>query len=348
MKLVITIDTEEDNWLPFNRHISTRNAREIGRLHDLFVSEGVIPTYLVTWPMANDDYLVDTLADERLKGRCEIGAHCHPWTTPPVNEAHHPPNSMLCNLERELVAEKLHRLHNLLSQRFNAPPRTFRAGRWGFGVHVADVLRSLGYRVDTSVTAYTDWSSQHGPDYSLVGPQAYRFAPPNLYEASPSGTLIELPASVGFLRGEFGRRARVEKFLRTRPWRRLRLIGLLKRLSLHQRATLSPECATTSEMTSLIDAMQMRGYEYANLFFHSPTLVPGLTPFLTTTRDRDNFLHSLRAVLRHAKRRGLTSIPASAVTIAGGAQVAEPEAPAAQPSSASPSPLHRPRSAAGR
>lgn len=348
MKLVVTIDTEEDNWLPFSLHISTRNALEIGRVHDLFVSEGVVPTYLVTWPMANDDHLVDTLAEESAHARCEIGMHCHPWTTPPLIEEKTPHNSMLCNLPRELITEKLHQLHSLLAQRFNVPPRTFRAGRWGYGIHVAEVLRSLDYRVDTSVTAYTDWSAQCGPDYSLIGPKAYRFSPPFIFEPSPSGELIELPASVGFLKGDFNRRARLEKLLRTRPWKSMRLIGALKRLSLHQRVTLSPECASAAEMTTLVDVMQAQGFEYINLFFHSPTLVPGLTPFITTIRDRDEFLKSLRTVLRHMKQLGISSIPASAVTVDSATQAHESFTHhPVQSAKTSPSSLAAPRSAAG-
>lgn len=308
MKLVITIDTEEDNWLPFSPKVTTENAAEIARVHDLFLSEQVLPTYLVTWPMAHNDTLIRTLADENRAGRCEIGMHCHPWTTPPHEETHRAENSMLCNLPPALAAAKMEALHALLVERFGTVPRTFRAGRWGYGPQVAEVLLRLGYRVDTSITAFTDWSAQCGPDYSLVGPQPYRFTPPAIYTATPDGPLVELPATAGFLADDYARSARFERLARRAPLRWFRLLGIFERLSIHNRITLSPECASAREMQALLDAMQALGFGYVNLFFHSPTLVPGLTPYVKTKRDLASFLHSLRSVLRHARSHGITPI----------------------------------------
>lgn len=308
VKLVITIDTEEDNWRPFSTGIGTRNAQEIARVHDLFMTEGVRPTYLITWPMALDDRLVDTLADENLQGHCEVGTHCHPWTTPPLGDVPRPENSMLCNLPRELVATKITALHELITERFGVAPRTFRAGRWGYGPAVSDALARLNYRVDTSITAYTDWSAQFGPDYSLVGPKAFRFSPPHVFRPMEGGQMTELPATVGFLTGDFSRRARFEHMARKPLIRWSRLIGILDALALHRRITLSPECATTRDMIGLIDSMQRRGFEHINLFFHSPSLLPGLTPYVKTRGDRDDFLQSLRTVIRHARRCGITPI----------------------------------------
>lgn len=330
MKLAVTIDTEEDSWRPFSTTTTTRNAREIARVHDLFVTEGIRPSYLVTWPMALDDGLVEVLGPEQHAGRCEVGMHCHPWTTPPYGEDPRPYNSMLCNLPRERVAAKLHALHRLITQRFDVAPRTFRAGRWGYGPAVAEVLLELGYRVDTSVTAFTNWSAEFGPNYSGVGPEPYRFTPPRIYEPAASGAMLELPATAGYLQRGYRWYARIEHLIRRRPLRWLHLLGILDRLSLLNRVTLSPECASARQMIALLDTMQALGFDYANLFFHSPTLLPGLTPFVKTYRERDDFLRTLRTVLRHARSTGITPIFAGEV-IDDFAPVEVPDEPRREP-----------------
>jgi len=49
----------------------------------------------------------------------------------------------------------------------------------------------------------------------------------------------------------------------------------------------------------------------ANLFFHSPTLEPGWTPFVKTEEDRRMFLSKIRKVLQFAKDNGIESISLS-------------------------------------
>ncbi|SCZ55894.1 polysaccharide deacetylase family protein [Thiohalomonas denitrificans] len=310
-QVLITIDTEEDNWRPFAPHPTTRNADAIPALQALFERYGAKPTYLVTYNMGENAALTEFLRDRQDRGLCEVGGHCHPWNTPPRKEAHYLKNSMLLHLPAPLVDAKIRNLHNLLEERLGTAPTTFRSGRWGYGQNVAEALQGLGYRVETSVTAYTDWSDSFGPDYSGMSPQPYRFHEKRIYDVDPAGSMVQIPATTGYLQKNFSRRARFERTIRRGRFNRLRMIGLLDRLSLLNRVVLSPEAATASAMIRLAKRMNSEGYGYLNLFFHSPTLVPNLTPFVRTRDEKYRFMDRIEEFIAFACQSRMKFVTAS-------------------------------------
>jgi hypothetical protein len=216
---------------------------------------------------------------------------------------------MLCNLPDALIREKLSGLHALIGERLGITPRCFRAGRWGFSGSVAATLVSLGYDVDTSVSPLVDWSADAGPDYRAAPATAYRLRPAAPLEPAPAGELVEIPATVGFLRGTPARRMRFREWaLRPVP-RRLRMVGVLERLGIATLRWLSPEGATGSEMIRLARTLVASGARFLNMSFHSPTLVPGLTPFVRTSRDRQRFLGHVEQFLAFARGSGFRFEP---------------------------------------
>ena len=79
MKLIITIDTEEDNWGQFDaQKFTVENIERIPILQDLFDSFGFKPTYLLSYPVATNDRAISILKSILDRDRCEIGNHCHP------------------------------------------------------------------------------------------------------------------------------------------------------------------------------------------------------------------------------------------------------------------------------
>lgn len=55
MELVITIDAEEDQWGPASSGTtSVTNIQQIPSLQKVFDEYGVVPTYLLTYPVAQD------------------------------------------------------------------------------------------------------------------------------------------------------------------------------------------------------------------------------------------------------------------------------------------------------
>ena len=83
MLFVLTVDTEADNQWDHGVPLKTDNVRYWQPFQSVCHRHGVSPTYLVT-----SEISADTLAQTLLKGwaaagEAEIGAHLHPWTTPP-------------------------------------------------------------------------------------------------------------------------------------------------------------------------------------------------------------------------------------------------------------------------
>src|SRR5476651_685621 len=130
VRFFITIDTEEDDWGAYRSSgFSVENIGQIPRLQDLFNRYGAIPTYLVTYPVVTDDAARGMFLNFLAMNRCEIGAHCHPWNTPPFEEEINVRHSMLCNLPYATVQKKIAALQSEIAQSLDVVPKSFRAGR---------------------------------------------------------------------------------------------------------------------------------------------------------------------------------------------------------------------------
>lgn len=313
MKLVVTVDVEEDQWGIIPPHYATvQNVYRLPWLQKLLHEFGIIPTYLLTHPVVSDPRAVAILREIMEGGGCEIGMHCHPWNTPPYEESLNKRNSMLCNLPRALQFEKLQRLHDAIQNSFDMTPIAFRSGRWGFDMEVARNLLRLGYRIDTSITPYTSWAQESGPDFSHVSPQPYTFTQDSSTDRSPVGALAEIPVSIGYLHGEFQACAKLSQRLRNGSFRGLKLGGLLSRLHVLRKVWLSPEMDTPARMMQLVRQMRNQGYEVLNLVFHSSALMAGCGPFIRTERDEQVFLKRLVTLLQFARNEGVVFVPLSA------------------------------------
>lgn len=312
MKLIVTIDTEEDNWDNYSpTNYTLDNVDMIPSLQLLFDDLNVKPTYLITYPVATDKTAISLLKGILEEGRCEIGAHCHPWNTPPFEEEINEKNSMLCNLPTELQYKKLSFLHQAIKKHFNIEPESFRSGRWGYNKDVAKNLYKLGYKIDTSITPYTDWTKYYGPDFLNISPQPYKFSSDNIFFESSNGHLVEIPVTIGFLQQNFTLSNYLMKILRIRPISKLRLIGIMSRLNLLNKVWLSPEVCDSKEMIKLAQIFMRKNYKFINMTFHSSSLKYGLTPFVQTKEEEKRFLERIREFLIFTQDAGIESIKLS-------------------------------------
>jgi len=301
LKFSVTIDVEEDNWNRYSRTENpVHNVKRLLTLQELFDRYGVRPTYLVDYPVVTDPVAVGILKEFLEHDKCEIGMHCHPWNTPPFTEELSDFNSMLSNLPEVLVSKKLTVLHAAIMENLQVKPVSFRAGRWGFSRSVAMALKELGYRIDTSVSPYVDWSDEHGPDYSQFQLLPYRFDPVNIASPRESGVLFEVPTTVGFLQGDFARCQKWTQQLKNAVGRKLRLQGIFARLGLLNKVWLSPELSDAKSMLKLMQRLEARSVPVLNMSFHSTSLMAGLTPFVLTVADEISFLERIEAVLAFA------------------------------------------------
>jgi hypothetical protein len=312
MKLAITIDTEEDNWNCYSRDDNPcSNIEQLLPLQELFDTYNVIPAYLITYPVAQNENARIILKQFLSENRCEIGTHCHPWNNPPFDEELSLQNSMLSNLPYELVFKKISNLHHAITETFGTKPVAFRSGRFAFNSNVAKALTLLGYKIDTSITPFWNWSADYGPDFSNCTPSPYRFFEDAIFTPDPDGTLLELPLSIGFLQNNFKIANFVYKWLRRKPFNYLKVIGMLSHIHLLNVACLLPENYTEKEMIGIAKVFKNKNYPILNMMFHSTSLHAGRSVFTKTKADEERIFRRIKTFLEFAKTEGIDCIKLS-------------------------------------
>lgn len=283
-RLVTLVDAEEGfDWSrPFSRAATdVSSMRSQWRAHLIFERHGVVPTYLVNHPVAENPDGYRPLQELLRDGACEIGAHLHPWVNPPYAEPLTRYHSFAGNLPPELEIEKLAALTQLIGARFATRPVVYRAGRYGIGPHSGEALVRLGYRVDTSVAPYRDFRREGGP--------AFFFHPTEPTWTDASRRLMELPLTSAVI-GPLQRRQRWMPHLFGWRAERAGVPSLLRRLGLIERIKLTPEGIQLEEAMRLVRTLHRRGQRVFVLSYHSPSLAPGAMPYVRTDEDLQRFL----------------------------------------------------------
>ena len=287
--LVVVIHTEEEfDWSkPHDRNATgVTHIRHIDQAQRVFDEFGIVPNYVVDYPIATQPEAFGPLkvyADDR---RALIGAHLHPWVSPPFDEELNARNSYPGNLPRALEQEKLSLLTDKITAAFGTPPRTYLAGRYGFGPHTGEILEDLGYEVDISAAASIDYSADGGPDYS-----EYTSEP---YWIGNSHRLLGLPGSGGYVGLLRAGATPLYRRLTSPTLRRARISGAVARLRLLERIRLSPEDYSEPEMRRLTKTLLADGVRVFVFSFHSPSVMPGGTPYVRTDADLQRFLDKCR------------------------------------------------------
>lgn len=321
--VIVSIDTEEDNWYRRRHDVTVDNVRNLPRLAGFFDRLGVRPTYFTAYPVAVNARAADVMREVCGGGRGELAAHLHPWNTPPLTEALVPRNSMLKNLPAELQLAKLQQLTAALEEAFEFRPTAFRAGRYGLGPETVAALLRCGYRVDSSVAPSLSLERvDDGPTFVGAPLNSYYLGPDHdVRDPDPNGKLLEIPMSYGFSRAPFSFWHRTRRLLEAAPWRWLRLPGLAHRTGLVRRIALSPEQSTAPDMLTLSQRLLEQGVRHLQLFWHSPTLMPGLG-HSATAADVDRLYASVEAYLEGLAR--MTSL--KFVTVSEAAALLAPSA----------------------
>lgn len=300
--LIVTIDTEEEGlWgRDFLRHGNTvANTYHIERFQTLCESFKIRPTYLIDAPVVNDDRSAGIFRAISIQGLCEVGSHIHPWCNPPFEEEINPVNTYFCNLPAPLQRAKLTWLTERIEERIGRRPTSFRAGRYGLDMAGARILGELGYVADSSVIPFTSYAAEHGPDFSNAPTTPYFIGGDDLRVPHESGTLLEIPVSVGYSRVNF-ERSHALREIAARSWlRHIRAVGILDRLDLARRIKFSPEQADARAMARLVDNYLARDAPVMVLMFHSSSLMPGGSPYVPTPSRLEEFYQRLRKIFHH-------------------------------------------------
>jgi hypothetical protein len=284
--LTVVVDTEEEfDWsAPFDAAATaTGNIREQALAQAVFDRHGVVPCYVIDYPVAASDAAREILRSFADSGRSEIGAHLHPWVNPPADAPVDRFHSYPGNLPPALEREKLARLTERIEEGFGQPPKIYKAGRYGIGPATDGILTALGYRIDVSVVPHFDFSADAGPDFTSLP------AGPFVTKAG----VTSLPLSVHFT-GCFARLGpRLYPHLTARRARALRLPAIAARAGLMERLRLSPEGHSLADMIRQTRSALAAGERLFMLTYHSSSLLPGATSYVRGEADRDRFLAAL-------------------------------------------------------
>jgi hypothetical protein len=304
--LTVVVHTEEEfDWgKPHDRHATgVEHMRHIGRAQEVFDQYGIVPNYVVDYPIASQDISIEPLKSFADSGRALIGAHLHPWVSPPYVEEVNARNSYPCNLPRALEAEKLARLTEQIAASFGARPLTYLAGRYGFGANTGAILEELGYQVDISPAVPIDFSADGGPDYSAFTSHPYWFG--------EKRKLLSLPGTGGYAGWLRSGGTALYKKVTSPTMRRARVAALVARLRLLERIRLSPEDYDEPEMRRLTHTLLRDGVRVFVFSFHSPSVMPGGTPYVRSQADLSYFLDKCRRYFDFFLRQldGVTRTP---------------------------------------
>ena len=310
-RFTVFVDTEEEfDWAaPLardNRAVTATAA--IPAAHRRFAARGVALAFMVDHPVASDPRATAAVAEALADGRSTVGTQLHPWVNPPYDEELTGPNSFAGNLSEALEAAKLDALTAAIEQGFGRRPLVYRAGRYGVGPATWRLLARRGYRIDTSLRARYDYGAEGGPDFSRIGNRAF---------LTPEG-LVELPLTT-VLTGRL-RSAGLYRALGRVPRGR----GVAARLGLVQRVALTPEQMPLADAMEAIRVAHGEGERLLSFSFHSPSLVPGHTPYVRDAADLADFWRWWDAVLDLLGRLGVANASIDEILAAVGPAGLEP------------------------
>jgi hypothetical protein len=295
-RFLLTVDTEEEfDWsAPLKRSgHSLDTIPRLRKFQQFCEGYGVVPVYLIDYPIATSSLAAEILREPIAAGRAEVGVQLHPWVSPPHQEDVNPYNSFAGNLQPEVELAKLKHLRDAIVRNFGAAPLIYRAGRYGVGPNTAGLLSEVGIAIDTSVRSGFDYSAEGGPNF--------RDLPLHPWWIDRPGGLMELPLTTvfqGALRG-WG------SAIYPRLWRAPRLRGILARLGLLDRIPLTPEGVAIEEALRGIDIAAAQDIPILVFSFHSPSLSPGFTPYVREDNDLDDFYEWWRQAFTRLAGHGI-------------------------------------------
>jgi len=282
----VTIDTEGDRicpffvrrWGPLTGKFSSV-LEGIPRLRSVWNNFSALPVYLVTDGVLSCPDCIEVLKQEQAAG-AEVGTHLHIGDDFP------------CNVPQE--RRYLEQLTNLYEQALGARPCSYRAGRYGMSDKTLTALAELGYKVDSSVTPYVDWSAQGGPDYSSFSNRPYW-----------AQGVLEVPITV------LGKR----KWWPFGGWSKYRW--------------LRPSVATAEHLKRIVDLACDAGLEVLNMAFHTMELIPRASPYVRTKAEAALYLKRLEKTIAYITSKGYEPTTLSGLHAAWGRQApAEGNVPA--------------------
>ncbi|MFH0780615.1 MAG: hypothetical protein V2B20_01495 [Pseudomonadota bacterium] len=291
LKLLVTIDVEEEGLFTgqySHGKAGVENVLELSLLDPIFQSLNIRPTMLISYQVArhkpHHDYLMKL--NEKWKG--EIGAHLHPWNTPPIQSLPytHPIPSQL--IPEGLLRSKLATLLEALSV-MGVEAQSFRMGRFSLGPKMFSILEQAGILVDSSIVPTR--KEYGGPEYLVAPVDPYFPDPQNL--SSPGNSLVlEVPLTVLPIIPKLD--LALECIVNTFP----EFSATASWFSKHVGSLpAQPMLVGINRLKTAVRLHRYRGGTTVTLYFHSSELMPGACPQHPTKRHVEKFLQRIEKFL---------------------------------------------------
>lgn len=298
--LIITVDTEADNEWQATGAASYENIKWLSSFQSACEAYGAKPTYLVTHDVVAQADCAKTIVDVTQGENAEIGAHMHPWSTPPLEvDAANRGKPYLYEYPLELQEAKLKCLTETIATYTGVRPTAYRAGRWGLGEAGRLLLEQAGYKVDSSVLPLIDFTygsrgrSVPGPNYLNAPLLPYRPAKENICQQG-DGRLLEVPVTTGiigpmasFSGGFLKTGGRLGDYFR-RGIRKIRAAQIVK---------LTPVRYELEPMLKLVDVLSKQGAPVFNIALHSSEWVAGFSPTIPDKAAEEALHRRMEALL---------------------------------------------------
>jgi hypothetical protein len=279
MECAVVIHAEEEfDWYgKFNRHNDeiTHHRELLTTVHKL-LEVGAKVTLALDYAFINSSQGKQAIeALVALKStNIEFASHLHPWVTPPfdecaddgtITEFHSYPG----NLDKSLEFEKLKTLTLAIESLTGVRPFTYLAGRYGIGKNTYTILNELGYTIDISPSAYSDFRADGGPDFRTTTNQHFQNSNVAIFPHTSAFISKLTPLSNYFNNNPEAYR----KFETSLPLRiAAKLLGLKK-------LRFSTEGVQIRDLKKIVSTLRDNGQQELILSLHSSSLKPGLTPY---------------------------------------------------------------------
>lgn len=302
MKFIITVDTEADNQWKEGGEISLKNIQFLPRFQTLCEKYGFIPTYLVTYEVAEDSASAMLLSNWQSKGLAEVGAHLHPWTNPPMvpyESGKHMYPSTLADAD---FKSKLATLTSIIKEKFGHSPVSYRAGRWGFKESHGSVLRELGYIADCSITPKTNWgevkdklSGEYGPDF-----RKYSVYPFYIAEG-----LLEIPMTIVYT-GILSQESGLGKWFSRLSENIIKKV--LNKLFFQKKwLRIFPE-SNPKDWKKIYQSAKKNNLPVMEFMIHSSELMAGGSPYSKTAESVERIYKNLEVMFEYFKSQGVEGV----------------------------------------
>jgi hypothetical protein len=305
MKLAISIDVEEEGLFS-GEYARTppgvSNVAQLKRLEFIPREFGIPLTLLVTYQVARDPEAREVLKYWRDRYGTEIGAHLHPWNTPPFIDLPEPEPVRSEKIPLPILREKLANLLSTIKGGLGVEPRAFRMGRFDWGPKILSLLLEMGLKVDTSMVPLTQ--KVGGPDYFLAPNDPFRLEGRD----ASAGTLVEVPLTMvpvwppaARLIYRLSTAFPGDRGKRLRSW-----FPYVLATGIH------PVWFPLPSMRLAVKLHRGRGGRVLNMFLHSTELAPGGNPQFPTEAAVTRLVQKIRTFLTWLQKTG----PVEGVTLA--------------------------------